>query len=183
MKKLILTTLSFLLISCGSIDINAYKDNKPKLDLKTFFTGDLTAHGIIKDRSGQVIRYFNVEMNGQWSEEGVGTLAEKFVFDDESIEYRTWTFTPIVKNKTTQYLAKANDTIEPVDISIAGNAFFMNYDLLIDYQGDKLQVRIEDKMYLVNQTVMINESTMIKYGLDVGFITLTIIKQASVDAS
>jgi Protein of unknown function (DUF3833) len=59
----------------------------------------------------------------------------------------------------------------------------MNYDLLIDYQGEKLQVRIEDKMYLVNQTVMINESTMIKYGLDVGFITLTIIKQASVDAS
>ena len=53
----------------------------------------------------------------------------------------------------------------------------MDYDLLINYRGDELQVRIEDKMYLINQQVMINESTMIKYGLNVGYITLTIIKQ------
>ena len=64
-----------------------------------------------------------------------------------------------------------------VPVSITGNAFFMDYDLLINYRDDELQVRIEDKMYLINQQVMINESTMIKYGLNVGYITLTIIKQ------
>jgi hypothetical protein len=177
MKTYLLLILSLFLISCSSVDINVYQDNNPKLDLKAYFSGDLTAHGIIKDRSGEVIRYFNVEMNGKWSKEGVGILEEKFIFDDESIEYRTWTFTPVKKGNKLHYLAKANDTLESVPISISGNAFFMNYDLLINYQGDELQVRIEDKMYLINQQVMINESIMSKYGLEVGYITLTIIKQ------
>ena len=177
MKTYLLLLVSILLTSCSSIDINVYEDNNPKLDLKEYFSGDLTAHGIIKDRSGQVIRYFNVEMNGTWSKEGVGILEEKFIFDDEIIEYRTWTFTPIKEGNKIRYLAKANDTVASVPVNITGNAFFMDYDLLINYRGDELQVRIEDKMYLINQQVMINESTMIKYGLNVGYITLTIIKQ------
>lgn len=176
MKAYLLIVFSFLTLSCSSIDINNYKDNNPKLDLKTYFSGNLTAHGIIKDRSGQVIRYFNVEMQGRWLKDGTGILKEKFIFDDGSIDYRTWTFSPFKKNNQLHYLAKANDTIEPVLINISGNAFFMNYDLLIDYEGNEIEVRIEDKMYLINNDVMINESTMIKYGLDVGYITLTIIK-------
>lgn len=178
MKVILILTLGFFLMSCSSIDINTYKDNDPQLELKKFFSGDLTAHGILKDRSGKVIRYFNVEMNGRWLDDGTGILDEKFIFDDKSIEYRTWTFTPIHHNGKISYIAKANDTIEPVPISISGNTFFMNYDLMISYQGDELEVRIEDKMYLINNRVLINESTMVKYGLEVGYITLTIIKKS-----
>jgi hypothetical protein len=178
MKTYLIIILSFLTLSCSSIDINTYKDNSPKLDLKTYFSGDLTAHGIIKDRSGKVIRYFNVDMQGTWNKDGIGILKEKFIFDDGSIDYRTWTFSPFKNNNQVHYLAKANDTLAPVPISISGNAFFMNYDLLIDYEGNEVEVRIEDKMYLINNAVMINESTMIKYGLDVGYITLTIVKSS-----
>ena len=53
----------------------------------------------------------------------------------------------------------------------------MNYDLLINYQGDDIDVNIDDKMYLINENVIINESVMTKYGIEVGYITLTIIKQ------
>jgi hypothetical protein len=52
----------------------------------------------------------------------------------------------------------------------------MNYNLIINYQGDDLVVNIDDKMYLINERVLINESVMSKYGIDVGYITLTIIK-------
>lgn len=189
---ILLTTL--ILSACSTVDIHTYQNNKPKLILNEFFNGDLTAHGIIKNRSGKVIRYFNVTMTGTWDDNGVGTLAEKFIFNDGSIEFRTWTFTPVTQanseasylesnrlesrhlEKKIQYSAKADDTLAPSLIELEGNAFFMNYDLLINYQGDQIDVNIDDKMYLVNNDIMINESVMSKYGFEVGYITLTIIK-------
>ena len=165
------------LSACSSVDINLYEKNQPTLVLNEFFNGELTAHGILKNRAGEVTRYFNVTLNGSWDENGVGTLAEKFIFDDNSIEYRTWTFEPSTAIPGSQYLAKANDTLAPTPIFLSGNAFFMNYDLLINYKGDDMDVNIDDKMYLISDNVLINESVMTKYGLEVGYITLTIIKQ------
>lgn len=193
MKKittiLFIALAAFILNACSSIDINTYQDNEPKLVLHEFFSGELTAHGIIKNRSGEVIRYFNVTMTGTWDDQGVGTLAEDFIFNDGSTDSRTWTFTPVApaslmpedpaslsEQYNTKYSAKANDTLSSTPIDISGNAFFMNYDLLINYDGDEIDVNIDDKMYLINNQTIINESVMTKYGVEVGYITLTIIK-------
>ena len=43
--------------SCSSVSIETYADNKPRLVAEEFFNGKLTAHGIVKDRGGEVIRY------------------------------------------------------------------------------------------------------------------------------
>jgi hypothetical protein len=175
--KLLFSCFIFLfLTACSSVDISKYKDNQPILVLDQFFNGELTAHGILKNRSGEVTRYFNVTMTGSWDDQGVGTLAEKFIFNDESIQFRTWTFTPITTDEGIQYQATANDTLAATMIDLSGNAFFMNYDLLINYGGDDMDVNIDDKMYLINDEVMINESVMTKFGIEVGYITLTIIK-------
>lgn len=175
MKTYLIIASLLMTSACSSVGIEDYKDNRPKLSINEYFRGELTAHGIIKNRSGEVIRYFNVTMTGSWDENGTGTLAEKFIFDDESIEYRTWTFKP---NKSAQggYSARANDTLSESFIEVDGNAFFMQYDLMINYKGDDIDVQIDDKMYLVNENIMINESIMTKYGIEVGYITLTIIK-------
>lgn len=178
MKFLFSLFIVIFLTACSSVDINQYKNNKPVLMLDEFFNGELTAHGILKNRSGEVTRYFNVTMTGSWDNNGIGTLAEKFIFDDESIQYRTWTFTPVDTDNGTQYQATANDTVAPTMINLSGNAFFMNYDLIINYKGDDMVVNIDDKMYLTNNDVMINESIMTKYGIEVGYITLTIIKES-----
>lgn len=175
MKTYLIIALLLILSACSSVEIETYTDNNPKLIIAEYFNGDLTAHGIIKNRTGEVIRHFNVTMTGTWDKNGTGTLAEKFEFDDKSIEYRTWTFKP---NKSAQggYSAKANDTLSETLIEVDGNAFFMKYDLMINYKGDDIDVQIDDKMYLVNENIMINESIMTKYGIEVGYITLTIIK-------
>ena len=178
MKFLFSLFIVIFLTACSSVDINQYENNKPVLVLDEFFNGELTAHGILKNRSGEVTRYFNVTMTGSWDNNGIGTLAEKFIFDDESIQYRTWTFTPVDTDNGTQYQATANDTVAPTMINLSGNAFFMNYDLIINYKGDDMVVNIDDKMYLTNNDVMINESIMTKYGIEVGYITLTIIKES-----
>lgn len=177
--KILFSLFFFIFLNaCSSVDINQYKDNKPILFLDQFFNGELTAHGILKNRSGEVTRYFNVTMTGTWDDNGVGTLAEKFIFDDGSIQLRTWKFTPVNTANGIQYQAIANDTVAPTMIDLSGNTFFMNYDLIINYKGDDMVVNIDDKMYITNNEVMINESTMTKYGIEVGYITLTIIKKS-----
>jgi hypothetical protein len=178
MKLLYSVFILCFLTACGSVDINQYRDNEPTLVLDQFFKGELTAHGILKNRSGEVTRYFNVTMTGSWDDQGIGTLAEKFIFNDKTIQYRTWTFTPISTNEGVKYQATANDTLAAAMIDLSGNAFFMNYDLIVNYQGDNIDVNIDDKMYLINDEVMINESVMTKYGVEVGYITLTIIKNS-----
>ena len=62
---ILLFTLLFL-SACSSVDIKQYENNQPKLILDQFFNGDLTAHGILKNRRGEVTRYFNVTMTGTW---------------------------------------------------------------------------------------------------------------------
>lgn len=171
-KLLLISILS--LAGCSSVDIQQYQNNKPVLTLADFFNGPLTAHGILKNRSGEVTRYFNVTMTGSWDDQGIGTLDEDFIFDDGEQQKRIWTFTPDGEGG---YLASANDVEIAVPVSTAGNAFFMEYVLRIQYKGEPLDITIDDKMYLVSDKVLINESVMKKFGLEVGYITLTIIKQ------
>lgn len=161
------------LFGCSSVDISQYHNNRPNLSLPDFFNGPLTAHGILKNRSGEVIRYFNATLTGNWDEQGVGTLDEDFIFNDGEKQKRIWTFTPDGKGG---YQASAGDVKAPVPVKTDGNALFMNYVLNILYKGEPMEVSIDDKMYLVSDHVIINESVMSKFGIDVGYLTLTIIK-------
>jgi len=60
---------------------------------------------------------------------------------------------------------------------VSGNALFLDYVLRIPYDGDTIDLRIDDRMYQVSDKVLLNESIMTKVGFDVGEITLVIIKQ------
>ena len=173
MLRIKVILFSLFLFGCSSVDIDQYENNKPQLSLPNFFSGPMSAHGILKNRYGHVIRYFNVTMTAHWDEQGIGTLDEDFTFDDGEKQKRIWTFTPDGKGG---YLASAGDVKNAVPVNIAGNAFFMKYVLNILYKGEPLEVSIDDKMYLVSEKVLINESVMTKFGIEVGYITLTILR-------
>ena len=83
MKKTRVFLLAAALVltsACSSITVDDYADNEPTLVAEEFFDGQLTAHGVVKDRSGKVIRSFNADIKAYW-EDGIGTLEEDFVFD------------------------------------------------------------------------------------------------------
>jgi len=164
-----------LLASCSSVDLNSYKDNKPILIPQQFFNGELSAHGILKNRSGQVIRFFNAKINASWDEQGIGKLIEDFTFDDGEKQTRTWQLIPKLDN---QYIAKANDVVGESLMSVKGNALMMNYVLDIPYQGTNIHVDIDDSMWLVQKNILMNESIMTKFGFTVGTISLVIIKHS-----
>lgn len=171
-----LRPLFFLLVfmsGCSSVDIQDYADKTPKLVFNQFFNGQLSAHGIVKNTSGALIRTFNADIKGSWDQQGVGTLEEDFIFDDGEQQTRIWTFIPVGDG---EYQASANDVTGSTVTETAGNALFMQYILQIEYQGKPMEISIDDRMYLINDSVLINESIMSKFGFDVGSFTLTIVR-------
>ncbi len=173
LKSLLLTSL--LLTGCGSAQLEDHVNRKPLLHLEKFFQGKLSAHGVVKDFRGSVVRHFNADIYASWKD-GVGTLVEDFVFDDGELQRRTWTLTP---DGSGGYIGTAGDVIDQGAIRIAGNAMFLKYVLRIPFRSDTLDITVDDRMYLVNPSTLINESRLIKFGFEVGEILLVILKKSS----
>ncbi|SBS29912.1 hypothetical protein MAQ5080_01538 [Marinomonas aquimarina] len=175
MFRILALLLSLVWLSgCSSPRIEAYADNQPEFKVQEFFQGDLVAHGVLKDRSGEVTRSFYADLNGSW-ENGVGTLDEWFVFDDGERQQRTWTLTP---NGDGSYTATAGDVVGAGQLETAGNALFMQYVLRVPYDGDTIDLKVDDRMYLVTPDHLINESVLTKFGFEVASITLSIRQKA-----
>ncbi len=160
-----------MLSSCSSTSINDYTNNTPVLDPKQFFNGSLSAHGVLKNRSGKVTRHFNASIKAYWVN-GVGTLEERFVFDDGEVQFRTWKLTPNGEG----YDATAGDVIGTGKANVSGNAMKLDYTLEITYKDSPLQLQVEDWMWQVDNKVLLNESILRKWGFKVGSIQLVIVK-------
>lgn len=173
MPRLIMLLLCMTLASaCSSVNVRQYKDFQPNLQPEAFFDGYLTAHGVIKNRGGVVIRTFNADIDASW-DDGVGTLVEDFIFDDGEKQQRVWTLTPTPDGG---YLGTAGDVMGNGKMQLAGNSLFLDYILRIPYGDSSVDVRVDDRMYLVSPDVLINESAMKKFGVRVGSIDLVILR-------
>ena len=166
--------LPFLLLSgCAGPSLDDYQDRSPTLVPAEFFNGDLSAHGVLKDRSGTVIRTFDADIKASWTDKGVGTLDEEFRFDDGEVQTRVWTLSPTGNS----YRATAGDVTEAGTMRWSGNAIHMNYQLEVAYGDGTIKVQMDDWMYLVTPDTLINQTTMSKWGVDVGELVLVIQKQ------
>jgi hypothetical protein len=161
-----------VLAACSPVRVSDYRNFQPALSPETFFDGRLTAHGVVKNRSGRVIRIFNARIDARW-EEGVGTLDEQFVFDDGERQRRVWR---LESDGDGSWSGTAGDVVGTGVLNAAGNSLFLDYVLRIPYEGSTIDVKVDDRMYLVSPDVLINESTLSKFGVRVGSILLTIIR-------
>jgi hypothetical protein len=164
----VLLTLS----ACSSISVNDYSNNSPKFIPQEFFNGNLSAQGVVKNRSGKVTRYFTATINAQWKD-GIGTLDEKFIFNDGEIQYRTWTLKPTTQGS---FNATAGDVIGTGDGKFAGNAVNLDYVLSVKYNDSMINLSVNDWMWLVDSKTVLNESTLTKFGFKVGSIQLAMVK-------
>jgi len=178
---ILLLVTTILLASCGGATIDDYAEQEPAFVAEEFFNGPLLAYGVIKNRAGKVTRRFTATLEGSWKN-GSGLLAERFVFDDGEIQYRNW---HLVSKGTTEspnrgnarfFDASAEDVIGEATLTTRGNAAFIQYTLQVPYGERQINVRVDDRMYLINEQVLIGESTLTKWGFHVGDILLTIIK-------
>lgn len=178
LKQLLLVSFAMALSACSSPQLQDYSDNQPVLNPEEFFDGALTAHGVVKNRSGKVIRYFTATIDASWKN-GQGTLDERFEFNDGEIQHRVWTLVPKEggnKYAEQTYKATAGDVIGPGRAQVSGNAMRLDYTLEIDFRDRKLQLAVEDWMWLVDENTIINQSILRKWGFRVGTIQLTIVR-------
>jgi hypothetical protein len=155
------------------VQVTDYDEFSPRLELEEFFQGKLTAHGVVKNRGGKVIRYFNADIDASWEGE-VGTLEEDFVFNDGEKQRRVWTLSP---NGDGTYAGTAGDVVGAGQLELAGNSVFLDYVLQIPYGDGTIDVTVDDRMYLVAPDVLINESTLNKFGVRVGELLLVILRE------
>lgn len=164
--------LTFLLSACSSIDIEEYSDTSPELNLKTFFNGKLKVYGMVQDMSGKMTRRFTADIDASWDGE-IGVLDELFYFDDGEQQTRVWTLKHLGDGK---YTGTAGDVVGVAEGQTRGAVFRWQYVLTIPYDGDNLDVKLDDWLYLISEDRLINRTSINKFGLNVGEITLIIEK-------
>ena len=172
-KFSLLCFLCILTMSC-STDVSDYQSTTPKFDIKTYFSGDLVAWGMVQDYSNKVTRKFCVELTGTWKR-GQGELAEVFYFDDGEISYRTWQLTKLPNDK---YAGTAEDVIGTASGQQSGYAFQWQYQLLVPLNDEVYQFDMDDWMYQIDEYRVFNRTTMNKFGIKVAEITLFFDKSA-----
>ena len=59
LRNLVLLAATLLLSACASVQPDAYRDEKPILELDRYFNGTVDAWGMFQDRSGKVIKRFH----------------------------------------------------------------------------------------------------------------------------
>jgi hypothetical protein len=158
---------------CASAPTPAdYAAEKPVLDLRTYFNGELVAHGIFTDRGGRVQRRFVVRMTASW-QGNQGTLDERFTYSDGKTERRVWRLTD---HGGGRYIGRADDVVGEAEGSAAGNALNWRYTLKLPVDGKVYEVQFDDWMFLVDERVMLNKAAMSKFGLFLGEVTLAFTK-------
>lgn len=170
--SLLAVTAVAALMGCASPKPQDYAAEKPVLDLKTYFNGELQAHGIFTDRSGKVVRRFTVQMTGTW--QGTqGTLDERFTYSDGKTERRVWRLTDEGQGR---WSGRADDVVGVAQGQAAGNALNWRYTLSLPVDGRVIEVQFDDWMYLMDDRVMLNKAAMSKFGIHLGEVTLSFTK-------
>jgi hypothetical protein len=171
-RLLVLFALA-LLAGCAGPKPEAYRDQKPVLDLREYFDGTVDAWGYFADRSGKVIKRFSVEIRCSWSAD-VGTLDESFAYSDGTTSRRVWTIRRIDAHR---YTGSAEDVVGEAQGEAFGNALRWRYVLQLPVDGKTYEVDFDDWMYLMDERVMLNKSVMSKFGVTLGEVVLTFRKR------
>lgn len=164
--------MSLLLVSGCSSTLKDYTSSQPEFNMSRFFNGQLRAYGIVQNRSGQVIRRFHADLKGSWIDNR-GTLEEDFYYADGETQRRVW---QLERQSDGRYIGKAGDVIGQASGRSEGFAFNWQYTLAIPVEGKVWNINLNDWLYQLDNSRLINRTEMTKFGFKVGEITLVIEK-------
>lgn len=137
-------------------------------DLFEFFDGKTRALGVFESPLGRCKRTLSVDITGTVVGDKL-TLEESFVFGDGEQDLRIWTITKLEDGR---YQGVAADVLGQAQGEVSGNQLHWCYQVLLPVGGRQFKIRFDDRMYLVDDKVLLNRARLLKWGLPVGSVTL-----------
>ena len=174
--KIILTILTLIyLTGCSGNNMKPtdFKDQKPRLIIEEYLSGNVKAWGILQNRSGKVIRQFSADLNGTWDGKQL-ILDEKFTWSDGEIQTRKWKIDKIDEHN---YEGVAADVVGTAKGYSYGPAFKFEYVLLVPVKGKEIKIKFDDWIFKQDNNVAINRAVMKKFGFKVGELTVMFNKE------
>ena len=168
--KILAAPVILLLLSGCSQSLDDYQQMQPTLTLPGFFSGSSQAFGVLQNWRGQQTLHFSAELCGQW-QGNRGDLYEIFLYSDGRTDKRHW---QLQVGADGQISGSAEDVVGAASGRIAGNTLYWEYVLRIPQVDGSIDVAVKDWLYLVSPQQLVNRSTLHKYGLTVGELTLSI---------
>lgn len=173
MRRLTTALLCLGLSACTSTGVERYKAEQPVLDIRQYLNGTLDAWGIFQGRSGEVKKRFHAVIEARWTG-NTGVLDEHFEWSDGTLSSRVWT---LKRQPDGSYRGTADDVVGEAVGELAGNALRWRYVLKLPVDGKTYHVDFDDWMFLMDEKVMINRSSMSKWGFNLGEVTLSFVKR------
>ena len=168
MRILTLFILIIILNSCSGMKPIDFKDQKPRLIIEDYLSGNVKAWGMLQGRSGEVKRQFVADMKGEFDGQNL-ILDETFIWNDGEKQERRWTIKKVGDNR---YEGTAPDVVGVAKGVSFGSAFKFEYQLLTPYKGKKIKVRFDDWIFKQDDKTAINKAVLTKFGFKVGELTV-----------
>ena len=174
MKKIITILILIFLTGCSGNNMKPtdFKDQKPRLIIEEYLSGNVKAWGILQNRSGKVTRQFSADLNGNWDGKQL-ILDERFVWNDGEIQKRQWKIDKIDEHN---YEGIAGDVVGKAKGYSYGPAFKFEYVLLVPVKGKEMKITFDDWIFKQDDRVAINRATMTKFGFRVAELTVVFVK-------
>ena len=147
-------------------------DQKPRLIIEDFLSGNVKAWGILQNRSGKVTRQFSANLDGKWDGKQL-ILDEKFNWSDGEVQTRQWKINKIDEHN---YEGTAGDVVGIARGFSYGPAFKFEYVLLVPIKGKEIKITFDDWIFKQDERVAINRATMTKFGIKVAELTVMFVK-------
>ena len=103
-------------------------------------------------------------------EDDVLVLDESFVYADGEHATRVWRIKPLGNG---EYEGTAGDVVGTARGRTVGNAMRWAYDLDLPINGSTWRVHFDDWMLLQDDGVMLNKSTITKFGIELGQVFIS----------
>lgn len=159
---------ALLATGCGSMRIDDFADTSPRFRPEDYFSGKTRAWGFFQDRFGTIRREFTVDIDGRVDGDRL-ILDEDFLYADGERANRVWTIRQVGDGV---YEGTAADVIGTAHGRAVGRAMNWVYEFELPRGDSTLRVTMDDWMFLQDDEVMLNRTTVSKFGIKLGEVVI-----------
>lgn len=144
------------------------RNDTAPFDLLSWLEGRSLAQGVFEDRRGRARRRFSIETNGT-PDGNTLRLHERFVFDDGELQERTWVLT---RGAGGSFTGRAGDSVSEAHGRFERGVAYLRSELLLKIGSRHIAMCFDDAFYEAGPGLVVNRSTMSKWGIRLGQILI-----------